>query len=77
MKMDTDFNDDELALDAEIQEGEHAGRKAKEIFCKQWHNARAGLTTLQLLLSKKVIVSFIIGVVITIGDKISVKFCPE
>ena len=48
--MNTDFTDDELALDAEIQEGEHTGSRAKDIFCNQWDSARIGLSTLQLLL---------------------------
>jgi len=73
--MNTDFTDDELALDAEIQEGEHTGSRAKDIFCNQWDSARIGLSTLQLLLQKKMIVSFVIGIVITIGDKISLRFC--
>ena len=55
--MNTDFTDDELALDAEIQEGEHTGSRAKDIFCNQWDSARIGLSTLQLLLQKKIIVS--------------------
>ena len=75
--MNTDFTDDELALDAEIQEGEHPGSRAKDIFCNQWDSARIGLSTLQLLLQKKIIVSFVIGIVITIGDKISLRFCTN
>lgn len=75
--MNTDFTDDELALDAEIQEGEHTGSRAKDIFCKQWDSARIGLSTLQLLLQKKIIVSFVIEIVITIGDKISLRFCTK
>lgn len=74
--MKTDYELEELELDAEIQEGENTGRKAKEIFCNQWENARLGLSTLQLLLQKKVIISFVIGIIITIGDKIKTKFCP-
>lgn len=73
--MQTDYELDELALDAEIEEGEHTGSKAKDVFCNQWDNARTGLSTLQLLLSKKVIVSFAIGCIITIGDNIQKKFC--
>lgn len=73
--MKTDYELDELALDAEIQEGEHTGSKAKDVFCKQWANARTGLTTLQLLLSRKIVMSFVIGIIITVGDKIKDKFC--
>jgi hypothetical protein len=75
--MNTDFTDDELALDAEIQDGEYTGSRAKDIFCNQWDSARIGLSTLQLLLQKKMIVSFVIGIVITIGDKISLRFCVK
>jgi len=75
--MNTDFTDDELTLDVEIQDGEHTGSKAKDVFCSQWDSARIGLSTLQLLLQKKTIISFVISIVITIGDKISLKFCPK
>lgn len=73
--MKTDFNDDELALDAEIQEGENKGRLAKDLFCKDWQYAKNGLVTLQLLTSKRTMFSFILGIVITVGDKLNERFC--
>ena len=75
--INTNFSEKDLVLDAEIQEGEHTGSKAKDLFCSQWENARIGLTTLQLLTSKKTIFSFILGIVITVGDKIQNKFCKQ
>lgn len=71
----TDYYADELNLDAEIQEGSGKGSKARHVFCIHWDSARTGLLTLKFLLSKKIMISFIIGAIIKIGDKIQATYC--
>lgn len=71
----TDFNQKDLFYSAEIKEGEYAGHKAKEIFCENWNSSKMALTAIQAVLPKKVIIVWIIGLVIIIGDKVQEKFC--
>lgn len=76
--MNIDKMTSDLDLEAELQseQGESTGEKAKDIYCKYWDESKKGLE-LAIMLLKNPIAKWILGLAITIGDKVKERICPE